>query len=100
MRESAIEKYLVGRVKAIGGLCYKWSSPSNRGVPDRIIILYDKVYFIEMKSNTGKLSKLQKIVIDKIQNALDRNLGAYVLVIHSKGEVDEFLERCEKEKEI
>ena len=38
MRESSIESYLVRKVKEHGGLCYKFVSPGNPGVPDRIII--------------------------------------------------------------
>ena len=35
MRESSIESYLVRKVKEHGGLCYKFVSPGNPGVPDR-----------------------------------------------------------------
>ena len=38
MKESYIESYLVRKVKEHGGLCYKFVSPGNPGVPDRLII--------------------------------------------------------------
>ena len=93
MRESAIEKYLTNQIKKLGGLSYKWVSPGNSGVPDRIIILFRKVYFIEVKTLEGKPSKLQKIVLNTLENA-----GCNILIIHSKGEVDEFCKNCCSEK--
>lgn len=39
MRESKVENELVKRVKAIGGICWKWQSPGRRGVPDRVSFL-------------------------------------------------------------
>ena len=38
MREKDIEKVLVAEVKKLGGRAYKWTSPGNDGVPDRIVI--------------------------------------------------------------
>ena len=39
MLEKDIEKILVNEVKKLGGRAYKWVSPGNDGVPDRIVIL-------------------------------------------------------------
>ena len=48
-------------VQGGGGLCYKFVSPGNRGVPDRLVITPDGcVFFVELKSQTGRLSELQK----------------------------------------
>ncbi len=38
MRERDIEKILTEEVKREGGRAYKWTSPGNAGVPDRIVI--------------------------------------------------------------
>ena len=38
MKESQIESYMVRKVKEHGGLCFKFVSPGNPGVPDRIVI--------------------------------------------------------------
>ena len=38
MLEKDIEKILVGEVKKLGGRAYKWVSPGNDGVPDRIVV--------------------------------------------------------------
>ncbi len=59
MRESRIESWLRDQVKRLGGMCLKFVSPGNVGVPDRIIILDSKVIFVELKTDTGRLSPKQ-----------------------------------------
>ena len=50
--ERNIERKLVNGVKAMGGIAYKWVSPGNTGVPDRIVIFPDgKVEFVEKPIN-------------------------------------------------
>ena len=69
MREKEIEKILVNEVKRLGGRAYKWTSPGNDGVPDRIVILPDtRVIFVELKTDTGVLSPLQKVQISRLKN--------------------------------
>lgn len=57
--ERSIERYLRTKVITSGGMCLKWVCPQHKGVPDRIVLLKGKVYFVEVKSPTGHLSKLQ-----------------------------------------
>ena len=77
MKEKEIEKILVDEVKRLGGRAYKWASPGNDGVPDRIVILPDtRVIFVELKTDTGVLSPLQKIQIDRL-----KKLGQWVEVV-------------------
>ena len=77
MREKEIEKILVDEVKRLGGRAYKWTSPGNDGVPDRIVFLPDtRVIFAELKTDTGVLSPLQKIQIDRL-----KKLGQRVEVV-------------------
>jgi Holliday junction resolvase len=67
MKESQIESKVVKKAKELGFLTYKFSSPSNRGVPDRIFISpHGEVFFIEFKSAKGKLTKLQEKTIKDI----------------------------------
>ena len=69
VKEKQIESKVVKKAKELGFLTYKFSSPSNRGVPDRIFITpHGEVFFIEFKSEKGKLSQLQKKVIRDIEN--------------------------------
>jgi hypothetical protein len=58
--EKEIEKYLIQKVKAKGGIAYKFVSPQNRGVCDRIVVLPGRVVFVEVKQPKGKLTELQK----------------------------------------
>ena len=61
MKESAIEEKLVKGIKELGGLAYKFVSPGNIGVPDRMIILPGgKVFFVELKTDEGRLSNMQR----------------------------------------
>ena len=90
MREKEIERILVNWVKMKGGRAYKWVSPGNAGVPDRIVIFPDQApVFVELKSETGKLTELQKVQIQRL-----RDLGQEVMVLRGQDDVREFLERC------
>ncbi|MBQ8133366.1 MAG: VRR-NUC domain-containing protein [Lachnospiraceae bacterium] len=88
MIESQIERRLVDGVKKLGGLCMKFVSPGNPGVPDRIILTKTgKVIFVELKADWGRLEKIQKYRIDEMQK---RN--ADVRVVKGLDEVKELLE--------
>ena len=43
MIESKIEKYLFDEIKKVNGMCLKWVSPGNKGVPDRIVFLNKQI---------------------------------------------------------
>jgi hypothetical protein len=62
MLEKDIENLLVWHVERIGGKAYKFCSPSNRGVSDRIVCLPDgTTWFIELKKKGGRLSVQQQL---------------------------------------
>jgi hypothetical protein len=86
MRESVIEKYLVKQVRSAGGDAFKWSSPSTRGVPDRLCIFPKGVVVaVELKAlgRGDSLTALQKHQINRL-----RLFGLRVEVIDSKEGVD------------
>jgi len=86
-KESAIEKYLVTKVKEHGGLCYKFVSPGNPGVPDRLVIVPDgRVIFVELKTDIGRLAKIQKWQRGEMQK---RRVD--VRVLYGRDAVEEFL---------
>lgn len=61
MLEKEIESRMRKMVRERKGLFYKFVSPGNRGVPDRIVITpQGVVWFVELKTTTGKLSAIQK----------------------------------------
>lgn len=87
MLEKEVEKFLVREVKKIGGISFKFISPDNAGVPDRIVILPSgNVVFAELKTDKGKLTKLQEVQIKKISD-----LGADVRVLRGMKGVKEFI---------
>jgi hypothetical protein len=88
MRERDIELYLVRQCRKRGIYCRKWTSPGNRGVPDRIVLHDGTWYALELKSPTGSLTKLQQVEIETI-----RKHGGYCTVLNSKESVDAFLAR-------
>ena len=68
MRESVLEAAVVAYAKERGCLCYKFASPSNRGVPDRIIISpKGRTGFLELKQFGKKPTALQLSVIAKLR---------------------------------
>ena len=76
--EKELEKIFVGEIKKAGGRAYKFTSPGNDGVPDRIVCMPEGgVIFVELKTDKGRLSKLQKVQIAKLEQ-----LGQQVAVIY------------------
>lgn len=87
MREKDIEVYLRDQVKKAGGKAYKFESPGNDGVPDRIVIFpQNRIHFVELKAPGKKPRPLQV----KQMNTLT-DFGCSVLVIDSKKGVDDFI---------
>lgn len=87
MRERDIEAYLRGRVKALGGIAYKFVSPGHAGVADRLVLLPGGVvWFIEVKAPGGRLSPLQVLFARRMQE-----MGMNYRVIWSKEDVDAWL---------
>lgn len=88
MREKDIEKILVEEVRKLGGRAYKWVSPGNDGVPDRIVIFPERPpVFVELKTDTGKLTPLQATQIGRL-----RRLGQKVEIVKGGAGLKEFFE--------
>ena len=87
MRESEIEKYLVAKVVALGGVVRKLKWIGRRGAPDRFVKLPGKaVMLIELKA-PGKVPELhQEREIKRL-----RDVGVHVEVIDSKELVDKII---------
>jgi len=98
MRESEVENYLVWVVETLGGRAWKFKSPSQRGVADRIVCLPNgETWFIELKRpKGGRLAPLQALFRDEVIKLQQR----YALLIN-KQEIDEwkieYLTRCSTE---
>ena len=62
MKEKEIEQYFAWVVEVNGGKTYKFTSPAQRGVADRIACLANgTVVMVELKTKKGNLSELQKL---------------------------------------
>lgn len=92
MLEKSIETHLVKRVKDLGGVAYKFTSPANRGVADRVICLPDgSTWFVELKAPGGRLSPLQQ----HFQSEMAR-LGQNYACLWSKKEIDQWIKENAK----
>ena len=87
MLEKQVEAYLVKRVKEAGGRAYKFTSPMNSGVADRIVCLPDgQTWFVEVKTEGGRITPLQNI----FAVAMARMKQNYVC-LWNKDQIDEWL---------
>ena len=83
--EKHIEAHLVKRVKALGGIAYKWRG--HGGAADRIVVLPDGVvWFVEVKTVGGRLSALQKVFAADMAR-----LGQRYCVLWTKEQVDAYI---------
>ncbi|KAF1126900.1 VRR-NUC domain-containing protein [Streptococcus agalactiae] len=91
MREKYVEQALVKSVKARGGICPKWVSPSFSGVPDRLVFLPNgKFGLVEVKAPGGKPRLLQVS-----RHRLFERLGFKVHVLDSVENIGEVLDAIE-----
>lgn len=86
MLERDVERLLGNEIRKRGGLYLKFVSPGNPGVPDRLCVMpAGRVWFVELKTDRGRLSEQQKVQIGKI-----RKRGAAVEVVYGVSGVKEF----------
>lgn len=93
MYEKELEKYIREYIRGIGGKAYKFVSPGNPGVPDRLCLFSGgRVVFVELKRPGVKdgRSERQKRVFKELEE-----LGFTVWVIYNKegfkSKIKEFL---------
>lgn len=93
MLEKDIEEWLNKKIKDLGGLSRKFVSPGNSGVPDRIYILPGgRVYFVELKTEIGRFSNLQKWQMAELQR-----LGCKVRKVKGMKQAKELIKELECE---
>jgi len=97
MRESEIERYLVKRVKELGGEVRKVKWIGRRGAPDRLVMLprwlgpkrlndIGRTIWVELKA-TGKVAEPHQLR----EHVRMRRMGQIVVVIDSIERVDALL---------
>lgn len=85
--ESKIEKWMNVQIRNMGGISYKFVSPGNPGVPDRIYLLPGGViWFVELKAQSGSLEKIQRWQGERI-----RKIGCRYRLIRGMDEAREFI---------
>lgn len=76
-----------------GGKAYKFVSPGNVGVPDRIVIWPNGViHFVELKTSKGVLSRLQGVQARELQK-----LNQKVFVLKGDDAVSGYLDQFTEE---
>lgn len=92
--EGIVETYMRKRANEMGFLFYKFISPANSGVPDRVVIGNGYAFFVEIKkSPTEEPRKLQRRVINRMIEH-----GAAVYVIGSKEDAEILLQSYAEKK--
>jgi len=85
--ESQIENYLCTRVKKLGGIAYKFTSPGRRSVPDRLCLLPTGIaIFVELKAPGKQPTPKQAREHEKL-----RAMGHRVEIIDTHDGVDDFI---------
>ena len=89
MLEKNIQQKIIAFLKSLDYNCHKMDSSSSVGWPDLIAVSPEGVvYFFEVKTETGRLSKMQSRTIKKL-----RNNHANVAIVHSVEETLAFINR-------
>ncbi len=85
--EKSVEDYLRRQVKQAGGRAYKFVSPGNAGVPDRLVALPGgQIAFVELKAPGKKPTSLQRKKMHELQK-----LGFLTTWADSREAVDRIL---------
>lgn len=86
--ERDIERHLVERVHAAGGIAYKFTSPGRRSVPDRLVLLpFWTPQLVELKAPGRDLTKAQQREHARIHEA-----GGITWVINDMQGVERFMQ--------
>jgi len=87
MKEKIVENHFVWAVERAGGKTWKFTSPSRKGVADRIACLPDgNTWFVELKTKGGRLSALQKMFMSDMA-LLNQNY----MCLWTTEQIDEFI---------
>ena len=88
MTESGIEAHFCHTLRKHGFLTWKFTSPQNPGVPDRLIVTpQGVVWFVEFKAVGGRVSELQRHTIFQLVRR-----GVNVKIIEGWNEAKAFAE--------
>ena len=84
MLEKELEEKFKNAVKAAGGRAFKFVSPGNDGVPDRLAVLPGgHIGFVELKQKGKKPTKLQTKQMQRL-----KDLGCFVYLLDDEKDID------------
>ena len=84
--EKALERNLNKEVKVLGGWSLKILSNFITGLPDRLVLINGRAYFVEVKSEGKKPSARQRVVHKKLEA-----LGFPVTIIDTTEKMNNFI---------
>lgn len=89
MREKTTERKFAEAVRAMGGICPKFTSPGFDGMPDRLVLLpMGRIAFVEVKCKGEKPRPLQEA-----RHGMLRRLGFQVFVLDDGAQIQEILKQ-------
>lgn len=80
--EAGLEAYFMRKVRGVGGHTWKLA-PTEKGVPDRAVLLPGRLLLVELKIENGRVSPAQKHWHERAAR-----LGTHVFVIWGREGVD------------
>lgn len=86
MLERDLERRFREGVKQLGGVIHKLDARAQKGAPDRVVTINGKTIYVELKTDTGRLSPLQQVEISRIAKA-----GGDVRVLYGAKALEVFL---------
>ncbi len=96
MRESELERRFRRIVERMGGRAYKFVSPGNAGMPDRIVVLPGgRIGFIELKRPGETPGKLQRFRQEELSG-----LGCYTAVVDSAESAEAAIDELKKQTPV
>lgn len=91
--EGRIEDYFLKKCKDNNMLCWKFTSPSQNGVPDRIVLYKKHTYFVELKA-PNETPRPDQLAVHKLM----RKYGAVIFIADSEEKCNEIIETIRKRR--
>jgi hypothetical protein len=89
IKEIVIETYLRDEINNLDGKCYKITSTSTNGIPDRLCLVMGQIWFVETKRpKNGRLSKIQEVIGQEIKECTPNYAVAW-----DKSDVDKLIRK-------
>lgn len=90
-KERDIKDYFLKMLKTIDALARKVKYENRNGCPDWLVAHKGKLYLVELKSPTGKLTWQQRKEIGRYAES-----GILVITVYNYDDVDDFIEMIDE----